>query len=164
MNKTKFFALCGAVGGRAVFSLALLAYAANTPAEESAMPQDDAHAWPEVETVRTLLRADAAAALADCRVPGICRPGLDSLGQKVSALRPPADIRVVAIFGISSRLKVDLIVNGTLLRYQAGRQEPIAGAVTAGVYRLLAIDGACVRLRGAEQDHTGCMDAGGNHP
>lgn len=164
MNKTKRFARCGAAGWRTAFSLALLAYAVNTRAEASGIPHDDAQAWPEVETVRTLLRADAAAALADCRVPGVCRPGLNSVELQQSPLRPPADIRVVAIFGVANRLSVDLLVNGTLLRYQAGRQEPIAGAITADVYRLLAIDGACVRLRRADQDYTGCLDAGRSHP
>ncbi|MEN5157996.1 hypothetical protein [Achromobacter spanius] len=115
--------------------------------------------WPEVETVRTLLRADAAAALADCRVPGLC-----GVSEGKGASAPPVahgadDIRVTAIFGTARALNVDIVVNGTLLRYRAGRADPVAGGAMMAPYRLLAVDGACVRLQRDGREHSACLDA-----
>ena len=84
---------------------------AGAPVQASS-PVEEAQAWPEVETVRTLLRADAAAALADCNVPGICRPGTERAdpGEHVSAQQD--DIRVAAIFGSTRRLTIDVLGTG----------------------------------------------------
>lgn len=128
--------------------------------EPAAAPQP----WPEVETVRALLRADAAAALSDCRVPGLC-----TMSEGTSSGMPPAgraadDIRVTAIFGTARSLNVDIVVNGTLQRYRAGRADPVAGGALAAPYRLLAVDGACVRLQRDGRDQTACLDAGSGHP
>lgn len=130
--------------------------AAQTPADP------DLQAWPEAETVRTLLRADAAAALADCQVPGVCPSGAAVAPRP----RAPAadDVRVAAIFGVARQLQVDLVVNGALLRYQAGRGAPVAGARVAQAYQLLAVDGGCVRLRRDDQDLRACLDAGSPTP
>lgn len=127
-------------------------------------PVEDAQAWPEVETVRTLLRADAAAALADCNVPGICRPGAEPADPEERASPQQDDIRVAAIFGSTRRLNVDVLVNGALLRYRAGHGAPVAGAVSAGAYRLLAVEGACVHLRRDKLHRTACLDAGRAYP
>ncbi|MGE8638455.1 MAG: hypothetical protein ACN6PR_07435 [Achromobacter sp.] len=130
-------------------------------AAQASPPQSEAtQEWPEVETVRTLLRADAAAALADCRIPGICPAGEAMAAPGEPQVRPRDDIRVAAIFGLSRRLSADVVVNGALLRYQAGRAAPVAGEVSAGAYQLLAIEGACVRLRRDAADHTACLAAG----
>ncbi|EHK64854.1 hypothetical protein [Achromobacter arsenitoxydans] len=155
---------------RSVFGRLLLGIvAAASSASACGAQGDDVQAlepqpWPEAETVRALLRADAAAALADCRAPGVCGPG----GPPASAAAQPArrsdDIRVAAIFGTAKRLNVDVVVNGSLLRYRAGRDDPIAGAAAMDAYRLLTIDGACVRLHRDGRDHTACLDAGGPRP
>lgn len=130
--------------------------AAQTPSEP------DPQAWPEAETVRTLLRADAAAALADCRVPGICPAGVFTAAR---APMPQADdVRVAAIFGVARQLQVDLVVNGALLRYQAGRGAPVAGARVAQAYQLVAVEGGCVRLRRDDRDVRACLGAGGPTP
>jgi hypothetical protein len=136
---------------------------AGAPAQASS-PVEEAQAWPEVETVRTLLRADAAAALADCNVPGICRPWAERAdpGERVSPRQD--DIRVAAIFGSTRRLTVDVLVNGALLRYRAGHGAPVAGAVSPGGYRLLAVEGACVHLRRDELNRTACLDVGRAYP
>jgi len=120
--------------------------------------------WPETETVRALLRADAAAALADCRVPGLCRSGAESATPLAPPARASDDIRVMAIFGLARRLNADIAVNGAVLRYQAGRGEPVAGGADARVYRLLAIDDGCVRLRRGDIERTACLDAGKAQP
>lgn len=134
-------------------------------ASQASPPQSDAaQEWPEVETVRTLLRADAAAALADCRIPGICLAGAASAAAGEPMARPRDDIRVAAIFGLARRLSADVVVNGALLRYQAGRAAPVAGEVSAGTYQLLAIEGACVRLRRDAADHIACLAAGRAEP
>lgn len=134
--------------------------AADAPAQTSA--DADPQAWPEADTVRTLLRADAAAALADCRVPGICPAGAPAA---TSAPAPQSDdVRVAAIFGVARQLQVDLVVNGALLRYQAGRAAPVAGAHIAQAYQLVAVDGGCVRLRRGERDIRACLDAGSPAP
>jgi len=138
-----------------VFSLAIGAQA------QALSPHvDEAHGWPDVETVQTLLRADAAAALADCRTPGICQPGAAPADQAASAGPKQDDIRVAAIFGSTRRLTVDVVVNGALLRYRAGHGAPIAGAVSANGYQLLAVVGACVHLRRNEHDHMACVPVG----
>ncbi len=147
--------------------LGLALYAAPVPparSQQGPQPAEEPQAWPEAETVRTLLRADAAAALADCRVPGICQPWAESGAAKPPAARASDDIRVMAIFGSTRRLSVDLAVNGAVLRYRAGRGEPVAGTVAAHAYQLLAIDDACVRLRRDEVERTACLDAGKAQP
>lgn len=133
---------------------------------------DEAHVWPEAETVRMLLRADAAAALADCKMPGVCRPAASFPGffSESSAESPAVtarqqdDIRVAAIFGSTKRLNIDVLVNGAMLRYRAGHGAPIAGALRAGEYRLLAVDGTCVQLRRGDHDHTACLDVERGQP
>ncbi len=161
--------------GRLVLGLALCAalipaargqLAAQSSAEPPLAPPSTAEpqAWPEAETVRTLLRADAAAALADCRVPGLCQPATEAGIAKPPSARASDDIRVVAIFGSTRRLSVDLAVNGAMLRYRAGRGEPVAGTVAAHSYQLLAIDDACVRLRRDDVERTACLDAGRAQP
>lgn len=151
---------------RLLLGFAISAAAAWTCRVQAAAPQPpEPQPWPEVETVRSLLRADAAAALADCRAPGICA---GSLGPGTEAARPPAqrqdDIRVAAIFGTARGLTVDVMVNGALLRYRAGRADPVAGPVSAQPYRLLAIEGACVRLHREGRDHAACLDTGSARP
>ncbi|MFY0480380.1 hypothetical protein [Achromobacter marplatensis] len=161
MSKNRF------APGRTAFSAGIawvlaagIASASVTPAHDSPSP-DEVQAWPEVETVRTLLRADAAAALADCRMPGICQSGPSSIASTDAIIPPPDDIRVAAIFGVARRLIADVVVNGAMLRYQAGRAAPVAGGVsaTAAGYQLLAIEGACVRLRRDAKIHTACLSA-----
>lgn len=120
--------------------------------------------WPEAETVRTLLRADAAAALADCRLPGICAASVGGSPLMEPPLRAADDIRVTAVFGTARSLNVDIIVNGSLLRYRAGRAEPIAGGGAMAPYRLMAIDGGCVRLLRDGRDQTACLDTKGRQP
>lgn len=154
MNKTKpglvaiaFVALCGGGASHA-----------------TTLPLEDARPWPEVETVQTLLRADAAAALADCRVPGICPSGRATAQPDEPTARQIDAIRVAAIYGSTRRLNVDVVINGALLRYRAGHQAPVAGAYSARAYRLLAVEGACVHLRRDDLDHTACVDIGAATP
>ncbi|QVQ29197.1 hypothetical protein [Achromobacter deleyi] len=151
--------------GRLFLGVALAAGTASECRALAAAPQaQEPQPWPEAETVLTLLRADAAAALADCRVPGLCAPGGQSSALATSAPPRRDDIRVAAIFGTARSLSVDVVVNGALLRYRAGRADPVEGAVTMDAYRLLTIDGACVRLHRDGRDHTACLDAGGVRP
>lgn len=152
------------VTGRMLVGIALSAAAVSAGHAQGADPASAPQPWPEVETVRTLLRADAAAAMSDCQVPGLC-----TMNERRGPTVPPAgraadDIRVTAIFGTASRLNVDIVVNGTMQRYRAGRADPVAGGGLAAPYRLLAIDGACVRLQREGRDQTACLDAGGGHP
>ncbi|MBC9906391.1 MULTISPECIES: hypothetical protein [Achromobacter] len=147
--------------GRLLLSAALVPAAHGQPSPQGA---DEPRPWPETETVRALLRADAAAALADCRVPGLCRPGPESVGQAPPPARASDDIRVMAIFGLARRLSADVAVNGAVLRYQTGRGEPVAGAVDGRAYQLLAIDDSCVRLRRGDTERTACVDAGRGRP
>ncbi|KAG1390032.1 hypothetical protein G6F59_015334 [Rhizopus arrhizus] len=102
-------------------------------AAQALPPQSEAaQEWPEVETVRTLLRDDAAAALADCRTPGIGPAGAAPVGAGEPMVRRQDDIRVAAIFGLARRLSADVVVNGELLRYQAGSAAHVEGQVSAG--------------------------------
>lgn len=151
------------IGGLALWA----ALASGAGAQLPPPAAEEAQAWPEAETVRTLLRADAAAALADCRISGICPvPEVASPAAEpaASSARPADDIRVLAIFGIARNLRADLNVNGALLRYQSGRGAPIAGSSVADAYQLLAIEDACVRLRRGGRERTACLDLGGGHP
>lgn len=161
MNRNSVSAYFSAVTGRIAWALTVGAAMVSPVGAQTLPPQlEEAQAWPEVETVRTLLRADAAAALADCRVPGICLPGSAAASPERLA-RPADDIRVAAIFGSARRLSAEVLVNGAMLHYQAGHAAPVAGAVfVAGAYQLLAIEGACVRLRRKGADLTACLDAG----
>ncbi|MCY1532896.1 hypothetical protein D9M68_681920 [compost metagenome] len=168
MNRNSAKAVCRAVAARVACSLALSA--ALAPCVRAQLPPaaaEDPQAWPETETVRTLLRADAAAALADCRVPGICAAGSGAAsppGLAASSARPSDDIRVLAIFGVARSLRVDLDVNGAVLRYQSGRGAPVAGSAVTGAYQLLAIEDACVRLRRDDLERTACLDLGRAYP
>ncbi|WP_447918885.1 hypothetical protein [Achromobacter aegrifaciens] len=151
----------------AVFTRGLILSAALVPVAHGQLsPQtaEEPRPWPEAETVRALLRADAAAALADCRVPGLCRSGTESSAPMAPPARASDDIRVMAIFGLARRLSADIAVNGAVLRYRAGRGEPVAGGATARVYQLLAIDDGCVRLRLGDTERTACLDAGKVRP
>ncbi|MEB3099793.1 hypothetical protein VCS63_28430 [Achromobacter sp. D10] len=132
--------------------------------QSSAPAVPDPRPWPEAQTVRALLRADAAAALADCRVPGLCRSGPEPAVPVMQPVKASDDIRVRAIFGTARRLSADIIFNGAMLRYQAGRGEPVAGTPTARTYQLLAIDEGCVRLRRDDIERTACLDAGTARP
>lgn len=164
MNRNEPSILCRRVAGRTLAGIALSAAAVAAGHAQSADPAPAPQPWPEVETVRTLLRADAAAAMSDCQVPGLCTMN-DGKGPALPPAGRAADaIRVTAIFGTASRLNVDIIVNGTLQRYRAGRADPVAGARLGAPYRLLAIDGACVRLQRDGRDQTACLDAGGGNP
>lgn len=152
------------VAGQLLAAIALSAAGVSAGHAQGAEPASAPQPWPEVETVRTLLRADAAAALSDCRVPGLC-----AMNEGKGPAMPPTgrvadDIRVTAIFGTARTLNVDIVVNGTLQRYRAGRADPVAGGALAAPYRLLAIDGACVRLQRDGRDQTACLDAGSGLP
>lgn len=167
MNRNKRRIRRRAAIARHLLGIMLAAGAASACKAQGAAAQAvEPQPWPEAETVRALLRADAAAAaaMADCRAPGIC----GASGQAVPAAAQPArrsdDIRVAAIFGTAKSLNVDVVVNGYLLRYRAGRADPVAGAAAMDAYRLLTIDGACVRLHRDGRDHTACLDAGGSRP
>ena len=152
------------VVGRALARAALSAVAVSAGQGQAQIAAPEPEPWPEAETVRTLLRADAAAALADCRVPGICATGEGSIPRMQAQARAADDIRVTAIFGTARSLNVDIVVNGSLLRYRAGRAVPIAGGGAMAPYRLMAVDGACVRLNRDGQDQTACLHAGGSQP
>lgn len=150
-----------------VIGLTLTATSASpAPSQAGSAAATDLQPWPEAETVRTLLRADAAAALAACRVPGICAAGdaADMASERPAPARLRDDIRVAAIFGTARSLNVDIVVNGSLLRYRAGRADPVAGSAALEPYRLLAIDGACVRLHRDGRDQTACLEARGPRP
>ncbi|KGE01468.1 hypothetical protein JL37_01280 [Achromobacter sp. RTa] len=168
MNRNRADALRRGLAAHFVRSLALSA--ALVPSVQAQVPPaiaEDPQAWPEAETVRTLLRADAAAALADCRVPGICPAGaasMPSAGPQAASARPYDDIRVLAIFGLARSLRVDLNVNGAVLRYQSGRSAPVAGSAGAEAYQLLAIEDSCVRLRRGALERTACLDLGRASP
>lgn len=154
------------VVGRALARVALSAVAvsAGQGQAQAVAAAPEPQPWPETETVRTLLRADAAAALADCRAPGICAAGDASNSQREPPVRAADNIRVTAIFGTARSLNVDIVVNGSLLRYRAGRADPIAGGGAMAPYRLMAVDGACVRLHRDGRDQTACLEAGGIQP
>jgi hypothetical protein len=164
MNRNELCIRRPRVTGRTFAHIALSALAVLAGQARAVVPVLESQPWPEAETVRTLLRADAAAALADCRVPGICGFG----GGGNPLMEPPAraadDIRVTAIFGTARSLNVDVIVNGSLLRYRAGRANPIAGGGAMAPYRLMAIDGGCVRLHRDGREQTACLDTAGPQP
>ncbi|WP_332613389.1 hypothetical protein [Achromobacter sp. ESBL13] len=141
-------------------AIALVALCVGAASRATPLSLEDARPWPEVETVQTLLRADAAAALADCRVPGICPSGPAIAQPDEPTARQVDAIRVAAIYGSARRLNVDVVINGALLRYRAGHHAPVAGAYFGRAYQLLAVEGACVHLRRDDLDHTACVDIG----
>jgi len=163
MNRNKFFIQRRRATGRMLARIALSAAAVSAGQARAADHAQTPQPWPDVETVRTLLRADAAAALADCRVPGLCGAGEGKGASAPSVAHGADDIRVTAIFGTARALNVDIIVNGTLLRYRAGRPDPVAGGALMAPYRLLAVDGACVRLQRDGREQSACLDAGRGH-
>lgn len=159
MNRNKFCIQRRRATGRMLARIALSAAAVSAGQVRAADHAQTPQPWPEVETVRTLLRADAAAALADCRVPALCGVS-EGKGDSAPPVARGADsIRVTAIFGTARALNVDIVVNGTLLRYRAGRADPVAGGALMAPYRLLAVDGACVRLQRDGREHSACLDA-----
>ncbi|WP_251864491.1 hypothetical protein [Achromobacter sp. Marseille-Q4962] len=116
-------------------------------------------AWPEAETVRMLLRADAAAALAGCQASGACpRQGLPEAAPAAAEDR----IRLAAIYGIAPRLRAEVLINGAPLRFQAGRADPVAGA--AAGYRLLGMTAGCVSLLHAGRSRQVCLDLAEGRP
>ncbi len=164
MNRNKHGIWRRPVIGRFLLGVVVAGAASACQAQGASAQALEPQPWPEAETVRALLRADAAAALADCRAPGICGTGGQAAPSAAQPLRRSDDIRVAAIFGTARSLNVDVVVNGSLLRYRAGRADPVAGTAAMDAYRLLTIDGACVRLQRDGRDHTACLDAGGARP
>ena len=164
MNRNELCIPRWCVARRTIAGIALSAAVVSAGHAQGVDPASAPQPWPEVETVRTLLRADAAAAMSDCQIPDLCTMNEGKGLMAPPAGRPADDIRVTAIFGTASRLNVDIVVNGTLQRYRAGRADPVAGGSLAAPYRLLAIDGACVRVQRDGRDQTACLDAGGGHP
>lgn len=163
MSRNEFCIQRRRATGRMLVRIALSAAAVSAYQVRAADHAQPPQPWPEVETVRTLLRADAAAALADCRVPGLCGVGEGKSASAPSVAHGADDIRVKAIFGTARALNVDIVVNGTLLRYRAGRADPVAGGALMAPYRLLAVDGACVRLQRDGREQSVCLDAGRGH-
>ncbi len=115
--------------------------------------------WPELETVKALLRADAAVAAGGCNWDPACVSPTSNSAHSTKT-KPADSIYVDAIYGLGKQLRVELSVNGKRARYLSGRTSPEFGPGAAdGAYSLLAIDGSCVRLRRAERVRTVCLGA-----
>lgn len=143
--------------------LANSAYGQSTVLNSSGavVPVDALQAWPESDTVRELLRSDAAAALAAQRyqkaedwiqsakplAERVTAPG----GEKTDALR------VKAIYGVGKTLQAELTINGHVLRSRPGQRVNDTYDETAA-YLIVAIEGSCVRWRRSNQTRTTCLN------
>lgn len=129
------------------------------PASYALASTDVTQPWPELDTVKALLQADAAAASGGCNWDPACISPASN-GAKTTKPKPADNINVDAIYGFGKQLRVELSVNGKRARYLAGRSLPEFGPGAAdGAYSLLAIEGSCVRLRRAERVRTVCLGA-----
>lgn len=159
--------LMSGVGATAMAQPVLDPYgAAGTDDESQAAAAD----WPEGDTVRELLRADAQAARAASITPRqaadwLRQPAPDARraaapsGAAASALSVPVDrIDLLAIYGVGAALQADVSINGVVSRYRAGRATPLASSPGHGeAYVLQGIKVPCVSLQKAGQTHNACL-------
>jgi hypothetical protein len=113
--------------------------------------------WPEAETVNDLMQAEMRAAMMLQKQ----RAGARALmaGANSDAHEDSRDrLDLAAIYGIGDRLHVEVVVNGKPRQYRHGKKWPDGGAEGEDAYALVAIDGTCVKLGGANGTRTACMD------
>lgn len=115
--------------------------------------------WPETDTVKELLRRDAAAALVNRRY----QQAADWLPQtpRAPVARPAhaaEQISLSAIYGVGRALWADIRLDGRQGRYRVGQTLPTEPQQAA--YVLVAIEGRCVRLRKSGASAIACLDEG----
>jgi hypothetical protein len=116
----------------------------------------DAH-WPEAETVNDLMQAEMRAAIMLQRQRAAGR-ALSVGGNSDTREKNPDRLDLAAIYGIGSHLHVEVVVNGRSRQYRYGKKWPDGGSEGEDAYALVAIDGTCVKLGGANGNRTVCMD------
>lgn len=138
------------------------AYGQTTAPHSSAAagPVDALQAWPESDTVRELLRSDAAAALAAQRyqkaedwiqsAKPLAERATAPGGEKTDALR------VKAIYGVGKTLQAELAINGQVLRSRPG--QCVHDTYETAAYLIVAIEGSCVRWRRGNETKTTCLN------
>lgn len=128
-------------------------------ASHGSAPASVNQSWPELDTVKALLRAEAVAASRGCHWDSACVKSASREAQ-ANKSKPIDSIAIKAIYGLGKQLRVELSVNGRKAGYLAGQALPEfgSGAAERG-YSLLAVEGSCVRLRRAETVRTVCLGA-----
>lgn len=123
-------------------------------AAQDAPAPDGQRVWSQAPTVHDLVRLDLEAALAQRRgplqAPGEpLRPGVAPASGKPDT--PP--LRLAAIYGVGRQLQAELLSEGRRVVLRAGG----AGAASRG-WRLLSIEGECVRVRARDDVvHAVCL-------
>ena len=115
---------------------------------------DEDFEW-QVQSVRELLRRDLQEAL---------RPAPARGGVPASRAGRPADAlagqpRLVAMYGVGSRLMAEVQVGGRAFLYVRGQALPVGHGGDSPVYRLREMNGACVRLERGALQYALCLRA-----
>jgi hypothetical protein len=122
-------------------------------------------AWPDKDSVEHILRLETAAVL-QAMQGGPGRLGMPIAGAPTQASGVPGPqtdkqddrISLAAVYGVGKRLQVELLVNGRRQRYQSNRRLP-EGVQTRQqqAYRLVAIEGRCVKVDKGEGTRRVCL-------
>jgi hypothetical protein len=96
----------------------------------------------ELATVREMLRVDAERALAQERL----RAGGPPKPKAAAVAKPVERVAVLAIYGMTGKLKADVLVNGERKEFMQGSEFSRGSLKSAQEYRLVRIDDTCVHL------------------
>lgn len=97
----------------------------------------------ELDTVREMLRIDAERALAQERQRG---GGPPPKAKVVVAPKPAERVSVQAIYGLTGKLKAEVVVNGERKEFRQGSEWARGAISSPQEYRLVRIDDTCVHL------------------
>lgn len=111
--------------------------------------------WSQLVSVRELLQLDTERALARARTG---RSGRDS---GVPEVMPASSqqLELLAIYGVGTRLLAEVQVGHDRYVYLRGQALPVGGnrSLPEHAHRLVAIEGACVRMAFQSTEKTACL-------
>ncbi|GEM_PF-1664438 len=118
----------------------------------------------DVRLVQDLLELDAQAALAAERrraaPPEGPVPGYAGSGAAPTPDAPARSLRLAAIYGVSGRLHADVVIDGALHTYRAGRPLPVGVPHGFGLPRMTRIAGACAEFDRGDGPQRLCLAKG----
>lgn len=133
------------------FSWPFSAAWADEPPAPTGTPREE---WSHAPTVQELLRLDLEAAMAEARGAHAAETRATA-AEGVARQPAPDPPKLIAIYGVGQRLQAEMVVDG-----QTHVLGSAASAAAAGGYRLIDMQGRCLRARkGDEAPLALCLDA-----
>lgn len=111
----------------------------------------------DVMSVRELMRLETGLALRQARQQARVAEGRG--GEAIPVASSGADLELLAIYGVGSKLLAQVRHGGRTLVYLRGNVLPVGAkdAPGAPVFRLLGLSGSCIELGREEVSHTLCL-------